>query len=32
MNDFHTSTRRLVHGNIQVTTITIGYIELHQGF
>ena len=24
--------RRLVHRNILATTITIGYIELHQGF
>ena len=32
MNNSPTWARLLVHRNIQVTTITIGYIELQQGF
>ena len=32
MNDSRTWAKGLVHRDIQVTGITIGYIELHQGF
>ena len=32
MNDSRTWARRLVHKNIQATTITFSYIESHQGF